>query len=73
MVANTAPADLRGTAYGSFNLVSGIAMLFASVVAGLLWDHLGTSVTFYAGAGFSVIALSGLVWHSRHAVEHPIN
>ncbi len=57
MVADTAPADLRGTAYGFFNLVSGIAMLLASAVAGLLWDQLGASVTFYAGAAFCVLAL----------------
>ena len=60
MVANTAPADLRGTAYGMFNLMSGIAMLIASVVAGLLWDRFGASSTFYAGAVFCVIALIGL-------------
>jgi MFS family permease len=63
MVADTAPADLRGTAYGFFNLVSGIAMLLASVVAGLLWDQLGASATFYAGAAFCMIALAGLTWH----------
>ena len=62
MVADTAPSDLRGTAYGFFNLVSGVAMLLASVVAGLLWDRLGASVTFYAGAGFCLIALVGLAW-----------
>lgn len=62
MVADTAPADLRGTAYGFFNLMSGIAMLIASVVAGLLWDKLGASFTFYAGAAFSVVALAGLAW-----------
>ncbi len=60
MVADTAPADLRGTAFGFFNLVSGIAMLLASAVAGLLWDRLGASATFYAGAAFCVIALGGL-------------
>jgi MFS family permease len=60
MVAHTAPADLRGTAYGFFNLVSGLAMLLASVVAGLLWDRLGASFTFYAGAVFCVVALAGL-------------
>jgi MFS family permease len=60
MVADTAPADLRGTAYGFFNLVSGIAMLPASVVAGMLWDRLGAPATFYAGAVFSAIALAGL-------------
>lgn len=63
-VADIAPADLRGTAYGFFNLVSGIAMLFASTVAGLLWDRLGASVTFYSGAVFCVIALIGLAWQS---------
>lgn len=61
MVADTAPADLRGTAFGVFNLVSGVAMLIASVVAGLLWDQLGASFTFYAGAAFSGVALLGLL------------
>ncbi|MEI6986818.1 MAG: MFS transporter [Rhodospirillaceae bacterium] len=60
MVAATAPASLRGTAYGVFNLVSGVAMLLASIVAGLLWDHLGASITFYAGAAFCALALTGL-------------
>jgi len=62
MVADTSPADLRGTAYGFFNLVSGVAMLLASVVAGYLWDTLGAPVTFRAGAGFCMIALVGLAW-----------
>ena len=61
MVADTAPADLRGTAFGFFNLVSGVAMLVASVVAGLLWDRLGASFTFHAGAAFSALALLGLL------------
>lgn len=66
MVANTAPADLRGTAYGFFNLVSGIAMLLASVAAGFLWDRLGASITFYASAGFCMIALLGLLRRPAH-------
>lgn len=61
MVADTSPADLRGTAYGFFNLMSGLAMLLASVVAGLLWDRLGASFTFYAGAVFCVVTLAGLL------------
>ncbi len=56
MIVDTAPADLRGTAFGLFNLASGLAMLIASVLAGLLWDQLGSSVTFYAGAVFSALA-----------------
>ncbi|WP_042426489.1 MFS transporter [Comamonas granuli] len=60
MVAATAPADLRGTAYGFFNLVSGVALLLASTVAGLLWDRYGAAWTFYAGAAFSALALLGL-------------
>ena len=57
MVADTAPADLRGTAYGFFNLMGGIAMLIASVLAGLLWDQLGAEYTFYTGAVFCILAL----------------
>lgn len=63
MVAHTAPANLRGTAFGLFNLVSGLAMLAASIIAGLLWDRLGAAVTFYAGAGFCVVTLLAvLLW-----------
>ncbi|MFD2367701.1 MFS transporter [Pseudoduganella sp. GCM10020061] len=69
MVADTAPADLRGTAYGFFNLMSGIALLVASVVAGLLWDRLGASATFHAGAGFCVAALAGLLLYRRGALR----
>ena len=57
MVANAAPADLRGTAFGLFNLVSGVAMLVASAVAGLLWDRWGASFTFLAGGAFCGLAL----------------
>ena len=60
MVADTAPEDLRGTAFGFFNLVSGLAMLAASVVAGLLWDQLGAAFTFYAGAAFCLLTMLGL-------------
>jgi predicted MFS family arabinose efflux permease len=60
MVADTAPADLLGTAYGFFNLMSGLAMLIASALAGLLWDTFGASLTFYAGIAFCVLALAGL-------------
>jgi MFS family permease len=64
MVAATAPADLRGTAYGFFNLVSGLAMLLASALAGLLWDSAGAPFTFLAGAGFSAMALMAMVVRS---------
>ena len=60
MVADSAPPDLRGTAFGVFSLVSGVAMLLASVVAGLLWDQLGAAFTFIAGAAFCLLALAGL-------------
>ncbi len=60
MVADTAPSDLRGTAFGVFNLASGITMLAASAIAGLLWDVYGSSMTFWVGAGFSVLCLLAL-------------
>jgi len=68
MVADTAPEDLRGTAYGFFNLVGGLAMLIASTLAGLLWDRLGASFTFIAGAGFCLLALISLVAAPRLAL-----
>ena len=65
MVADTAPADLRGTAYGFFNLVSGIAMLIASAVAGLLWDGFGASFTLLRGSG---LRSAGVVWPSPQSM-----
>lgn len=68
MVADSAPDHLRGTAFGIFNLVNGIALLFASLAAGLLWQMLGASVAFYAGAAFAGAALLLLLvsFRSRH-------
>ncbi len=67
LVAKVAPAELRGTAFGLFNLVSGVALLVASVLAGWLWDAHGPAVTFYAGAVFTTIAAGGL-WLRRKTV-----
>lgn len=57
LVADHAPAHLRGSAFGMFNLATGIALLFASVIAGVLWDRFGADATFFAGAGFATVAL----------------
>lgn len=56
LVAQHAPAALRGSAFGLFNLLTGLALLAASVVAGLIWDRLGSAATFMAGAGFAVVS-----------------
>lgn len=61
MVAATTPAELRGTAFGLFNLVSGVALLVASTAAGLLWELRGPTATFLAGAGCCGVALLLLV------------
>ena len=61
LVADTAPADLRGTAFGVFNLVTGGSVLLANVIAGELWSALGPSATFLAGAAFATIAAIGLL------------
>jgi MFS family permease len=60
LVALAAPADLRATAFGFFNLFAGIAMLLASVLAGLVWDHAGPAATFLTGAAFAALALLAL-------------
>ncbi|MHB0952589.1 MAG: MFS transporter [Allorhizobium sp.] len=61
LVADTAPPELRGTAFGMFNLITGIALLAASVIAGILWDLAGPEGTFLGGAGFTVLTLAGLL------------
>src|SRR6266513_1153756 len=61
LVADTAPAPLRGTAFGVFHLVSGVALLAASVLAGWLWSEYGAAASFDAGAAFAAAALAGLV------------
>jgi MFS family permease len=72
MVADVAPADLRGTAFGFFNFVVGIAMLIASVVAGGLWDWYGPQATFLAGAGFAAVALVGLTLALKKPLTPPV-
>ncbi|GIL01621.1 MAG: MFS transporter [Alphaproteobacteria bacterium] len=61
LVADRAPAELRGTAFGMFNMVTGAALLAASIVAGALWDVAGPAGTFLAGATFALVSLVGLL------------
>ena len=68
LVADAAPAELRGTAFGVFNLVSGLAMLAASVIAGALWDTIGPDGTFLAGAVFTAVALAVLPFAHRRRI-----
>ncbi|MGA9993726.1 MAG: MFS transporter, partial [Thiobacillaceae bacterium] len=67
MVAHVAPEDMRGTAFGFFNVTSGLAMLGASALAGLLWDVEGAPATFLAGAAFSTLALVLIVLRRAEA------
>jgi MFS family permease len=70
LVADTSPAELRGTAFGIFNLVSGGALLLASVIAGVLWSAYGASATFLAGAAFAALATLGLLtYRTRERVS----
>lgn len=62
LVANTAPAELRGTAFGLLNVASGLVLLAASTLAGLLWDRLGAPAPFVAGAGFAALTLALLLF-----------
>ncbi|MFT5181435.1 MAG: MFS family permease [Alphaproteobacteria bacterium] len=61
MVADTTPAHIRGTAFGVFHMVTGLALLAASLIAGFLWDQYGPAATFYAGMAFAEVALAGLL------------
>jgi MFS family permease len=61
LVADASPAELRGTAFGMFNLITGVALLLASVIAGALWDMIGPQGTFLAGAAFATLTIAGVV------------
>ena len=71
LVAGSAPADLRGTAFGAFNLMCGIALLVASGLAGWLWDAFGPRFTFYAGAAFTAIAWLGFLRYGLRTATLP--
>ena len=72
LVADTAPEGLRGTAFGLFNLLTGAALLIASILAGWLWDAFGPIATFLAGAVFS--GLAALIMAIRmKALQSPAN
>lgn len=72
LVVDAAPSDRRGSAFGLFNLVSGIVLLAASVIAGALWDLGGASATFNAGALFAALAFLGLAFGTRRGRrQHP--
>lgn len=63
LVADAAPAHLRGTAFGIFNLTTGVSLLLASTIAGALWRLFGPAVTFIAGAAFAALAILGLLFY----------
>ena len=70
LVADAAPAARRGTAFGVFNLVTGLALLAASVLAGVLWDRGGPMLTFVAGAVLTAVAgLLALVLHAARRID----
>src|SRR6185437_12649400 len=65
LVAANAPADLRGTAFGVFNLAGGVALLAASALAGYLWQAMGPAATFFTGAGLTAAAWAALLASGR--------
>lgn len=60
LVADASPHSLRGTAFGIFNLASGVSLFFASAIAGLLWDHLGAPAAFLGGVAFAIFTAIGI-------------
>ena len=71
LVADTAPPELRGTAFGMFNLLTGLALLAASIIAGALWDWIGPQATFLTGAAFTAVSLAGVVLLMSRIPTHP--
>lgn len=69
MIADSAPQSVRGSAFGIFSLSTGIALLMASVIAGVLWDMIGPNATFLAAAGFAAATVTALLLCNRGAAE----
>lgn len=66
IVADTTPGEMFGTGFGIFNVVSGGALLLASVIGGFLWGSFGAPATFLTGAGFAAAAAIGLMAGVRY-------
>ena len=71
LIADTAPAELRGTAFGMYNLLTGLALLAASIIAGALWDWIGPQATFLTGAAFTTVSLVGFALLGDRANVQP--
>jgi MFS family permease len=65
LVADAVPSERAGTAFGFFNLVTGVFLLLASSLAGVVWDQFGPPATFVVGGAFSCMALAGLLLYRR--------
>ncbi len=73
MVSQTIPENLRGTGYGIFSLVSGLGMLVASILAGIIWDTLGSQYTFYCGIMLSTLTLIVFLFPKKKLLPFPKN
>jgi MFS family permease len=71
LVADSAPANLRGSAFGVFNFICGVFAIFASLIAGGLWKWGGPAFAFGAGAAFSIVTLAGLLWWRTRLAKTP--
>jgi MFS family permease len=72
LVADTAPSEFRGTAFGIFNLVSGGALVLASAIAGALWSAFGAPATFIAGASLAALSAIGLLLYRPNSTRHEV-
>jgi MFS family permease len=71
LIADNSPAELRGTAFGMFNLLTGAALLVSSVIAGVLWDRIGAQATFLGGAVLAGLSLLGFLAIREHITRRP--
>ncbi len=60
LASDFVPEHLRASGIGWYNTAVGLAGLVASIVAGLLWDHIGPSAVFLYGAGFAAVGCIAL-------------
>ncbi|RYD92534.1 MAG: MFS transporter, partial [Sphingomonadales bacterium] len=57
LIAGVTPDALKGSAFGAFNLMTGIVVLVGNTAAGWLWISAGSQAPFLVGAGVSLLAM----------------
>jgi MFS family permease len=66
MVSDIVSKDLKGTGFGIYHAILGITLLPASLIAGILYDKVGSDAPFYFGAAMAFLATLMMIFFDRY-------